>query len=62
MSKEAYIIMGVLLVIFLLALILISLLLAGKLRKKKVYIHLDDDMKDNIMPYNDEGKLFSILE
>ena len=57
-SKDGYMVMAVLLVVFLLALVLIALLLAGKLAaKKKVPVYVDDDPRDNIMPYHDEGKL-----
>ena len=46
----------IVLVVFLLALIIVALLLAGKLgRKKKVPVYIDDEPRDNIMPYYDEG-------
>ena len=49
-------VMAVLLVVFLLALVLVALLLAGRLgRKKKVPVYVDDEPRDNIMPYYDEG-------
>ena len=58
-TKDGYMVMAVLLVVFLLALVLVALLLAGKLgRKKKVPVYLDDEPRDNIMPYYDEGWSF----
>ena len=55
-TKDGYMVMAVLLVVFLLALVIVALLLAGKLgRKKKVPVYIDDEPRDNIMPYYDEG-------
>ena len=56
MTKDGYMIMAILLVVFLLALVVLALLLAGRLgRKKKVPVYIDDEPRDNIMPYYDEG-------
>lgn len=42
---------------FLLALLLLGLFMSGVLKKKKsAPIYVDADGRDNIMPYNDEGK------
>ena len=48
--------MAILLVIFLLALIFIALLLAGRMGGKKVPLYVEGNTRDNIMPYSDEGK------
>ncbi len=48
----------VIVVVFLLAVVMAALLLAGKFAKKKaVPVYVDDDPRDNIMPYHDEGTL-----
>ena len=56
MASNSFIIIGCILAIFLLVLVLAALLVAGKLRKKTVPVYIDDDPRDNIMPYHDEGK------
>ena len=61
-SKDGYLVMAVLLVVFLLVLVLAALMLASKFAgKKAVPVYVDDDPRDNIMPYHDEGISFGIV-